>query len=133
MSDEYAHLLVKDFGLWGVYVHENQSYLGRCVTALTHVSSLTRRAKSTSNYSQYCVRCATRVSRCVTPTGLTTHFSEMKRDICMGISFRDTKRLANIEAYFLRMTGGGTTIKPTMNSLLLPRCLKTYGMRYSRH
>lgn len=31
MSDEYAHLLVKDFGLWGVYVHENQSYLGRCV------------------------------------------------------------------------------------------------------
>ncbi len=31
MSHAYAHLLVKDFGLWSVYVHENQSYLGRCV------------------------------------------------------------------------------------------------------
>ena len=28
---DYSHLLIKDFGEWGVYVHENQSYLGRCV------------------------------------------------------------------------------------------------------
>ncbi len=28
---DYSHLLIKDFGLWGVYVHENQGYLGRCV------------------------------------------------------------------------------------------------------
>lgn len=28
---DYSHLLVKNFGLWGVYVHENQGYLGRCV------------------------------------------------------------------------------------------------------
>jgi len=28
---DYSHLLIQQYKYWGVYVHENQSYLGRCV------------------------------------------------------------------------------------------------------
>ena len=28
---DYSKFLVKEYKYWGVYVHENQSYLGRCV------------------------------------------------------------------------------------------------------
>lgn len=29
--NEYSKFLVKQYQYWGVYVHENQSYLGRCI------------------------------------------------------------------------------------------------------
>lgn len=31
MTNDYSKFLVKQYKHWGVYVHENQSYLGRCV------------------------------------------------------------------------------------------------------
>lgn len=31
MEKDFSKYLVKDYQYWGVYVHENQSYLGRCV------------------------------------------------------------------------------------------------------
>ena len=31
MEDKFSNTLVKDYIHWGVYVHENQGYLGRCV------------------------------------------------------------------------------------------------------
>ena len=31
MSEEYAHLLVRDYTHWSLYVRETQNYLGRCV------------------------------------------------------------------------------------------------------
>jgi diadenosine tetraphosphate (Ap4A) HIT family hydrolase len=31
MSDKYAQFLIKDYKYWSIYIHENQSYLGRCV------------------------------------------------------------------------------------------------------
>lgn len=31
MSDKYAQFLIKDYRYWSIYIHENQSYLGRCV------------------------------------------------------------------------------------------------------
>lgn len=30
-SDKYAHLLIRRYRSWGLYLNENQSYLGRCV------------------------------------------------------------------------------------------------------
>jgi diadenosine tetraphosphate (Ap4A) HIT family hydrolase len=31
MSDEYSKFIIKDYRYWTVYIHQNQSYLGRCV------------------------------------------------------------------------------------------------------
>lgn len=31
MAEDFSKNLVKDYKYWGVYIHENQSYLGRCV------------------------------------------------------------------------------------------------------
>jgi len=31
MSDHYSQFLIKEYKYWSVYIHENQSYLGRCV------------------------------------------------------------------------------------------------------
>ncbi|MDR3583478.1 MAG: HIT family protein [Candidatus Pacebacteria bacterium] len=31
MSQNYSKLLIREYKYWSVYIHENQSYLGRCV------------------------------------------------------------------------------------------------------
>lgn len=31
MADDFSRFLIKDYTYWAVYIHENQSYLGRCV------------------------------------------------------------------------------------------------------
>lgn len=31
MAEDFSKNLVKDYKYWAVYIHENQSYLGRCV------------------------------------------------------------------------------------------------------
>ena len=31
MKTDFSKNLVKDYGYWSIYVHENQSYLGRCI------------------------------------------------------------------------------------------------------
>lgn len=31
MAEDYSRFLIKDYKYWAVYIHENQSYLGRCV------------------------------------------------------------------------------------------------------
>jgi diadenosine tetraphosphate (Ap4A) HIT family hydrolase len=31
MTDKYSKFIIKDYKYWTVYIHQNQSYLGRCV------------------------------------------------------------------------------------------------------
>lgn len=31
MAEDFSKFLVKDYTYWGIYVHHNQGYLGRCV------------------------------------------------------------------------------------------------------
>ncbi|KKQ87857.1 MAG: hypothetical protein UT09_C0009G0011 [Parcubacteria group bacterium GW2011_GWF2_38_8] len=31
MADEYSKFIIKDYKYWTVYIHQNQSYLGRCI------------------------------------------------------------------------------------------------------
>ena len=31
MATDFSNYLVKEYRYWGIYVHENQNYLGRCV------------------------------------------------------------------------------------------------------
>lgn len=31
MANEYSKFIIKDYKYWTVYIHQNQSYLGRCI------------------------------------------------------------------------------------------------------
>ncbi len=31
MAEDYSKLLIKDYKYWAIYIHDNQSYLGRCI------------------------------------------------------------------------------------------------------